>query len=229
MKHFDQNTANQYDHDIRLRIPGYNLIQELISAVLDVEVPTSARMLVVGSGTGEEIVRVASRYSGWRIDGIEPSAEMNRIAAQKTGIYKSQNQIHLHEAKIEDFTSTEGYDVALSVFVSHFLPDDGSKLQFFKKVATHLKPGALFVFADMMKQSDSVGEIFIASNYYWAKTQGLEMPQLRDLPGRLRNLFHPMDENRMREIFTEVGFKIEGRFAQSLGYSGYVARKTVSK
>lgn len=38
MKHFDNKTAADYDLDIRSRIPGYDLIQELISAVLDVEV-----------------------------------------------------------------------------------------------------------------------------------------------------------------------------------------------
>ncbi|WP_413558260.1 class I SAM-dependent methyltransferase [Bdellovibrio sp. HCB209] len=225
MKHFDQNVANLYDSDIRKRIPGYDLLQELISAVLDVEVPTSARMLVVGSGTGEEIIRVASRYSGWKIDGVEPSAEMNRIAAEKTGIYKSQNHIRLHETKIEDYPLTEGYDVALSVFISHFIPDDGRKQQFFQKIADHLKPGAPFIFADMMKQNDSVGEKFIANNYFWAKTQGMEMSKLKELPDRLRNLFQPTTEDRIKMILSQVGLRFEGRFVQSLGYSGYVTRK----
>jgi tRNA (cmo5U34)-methyltransferase len=225
MKHFDDKTAAAYDLDIRSRIPGYDLIQELISAVLDVEVPNSGRMLVVGSGTGEEIVRLSRRYSGWKIDGIEPSQEMNKIAVDRTAAYRSQNQIQFHESRIEDYPIGVGYDVAISALVSHFIPDDGAKRQYFEKIYAHLKPGAPVILVDMMKQQDCVGEKFIANNYFWAKSQGMNMEKLRDMPSRLRTMFHPMTEDRLKELLDETGFKLEGQFAQCLGFCGFVLRK----
>ncbi|WP_413292969.1 class I SAM-dependent methyltransferase [Bdellovibrio sp. HCB185ZH] len=225
MKHFDVKTAAGYDLDIRSRVPGYDLLQELISAVLDVEVPNSGRMLVVGSGTGEEIVRLSRRYSGWKIDGIEPSSEMNKIAIDRTGPYRSQNQIQFHETQIEDYPIGQSYDVAMSVLVSHFIPDDGSKKTYFEKIHAHLKPGAPLVLIDMMKQTDCVGEKFIANNYFWAKSHGLNIELLRDMPSRMRTMFHPLTQERLKEILSGTGFTFEGQFAQCLGFCGYLIRK----
>ncbi|MBO9668031.1 MAG: class I SAM-dependent methyltransferase [Bdellovibrio sp.] len=225
MKSFDQDVANNYDSDIRSRIPGYDHIQELISAVLDVEVPSPARMLVIGAGTGEEIRRTARRHPNWTIHGVEPSAEMNEIAKEKIRLLKFENQIHWHETKIEDFQASEEFDVALAVFVSHFIPDNGAKKAFFQKIADQLHPGAPLILVDFMKQDDLVGEKLIACNYFWAKSKGLELDKLHQLPTRLRNLFHPISEERLEELLGEVGLNLEGRFMQSLGFCGYVARK----
>jgi tRNA (cmo5U34)-methyltransferase len=182
-------------------------------------------MLVIGSGTGEEILRLAKRYSGWRIDGVEPSGEMIKIAVDRTNPYRSQNQIQFFESTLQQHPVTTSYDVALSVLVSHFIPDDGARLEYFQRLYAHLKPGSPLILVDMMKQNDSVGEKFVANNYFWAKTNGMNAEKLRELPARLRALFHPISEDRFKEIIRDAGFTYEGQFAQCLGFCGYLIRK----
>ncbi|AFY02531.1 class I SAM-dependent methyltransferase [Bdellovibrio bacteriovorus] len=225
MKNFDTAVAQDYDQDIRRKIPGYDLIQDLLASVLHTEFASAPHLLVAGSGTGEEMLRLGTQHPDWRMDGIEPSAAMIATAVSRTQKTKFKSNLRFFESTIQDYHTDEMYDGALSVLVSHFLPDDGQKEKYFAALAGMLKLGAPLIVIDMMKQADPVGDKHIASTYFWAKYNGMPEDALRNFPLRLRSMFFPITEDRLREICAPYGLIVEGKFVQSLSTQGFILRK----
>ena len=154
MKKFDSPTALAYDQDIRARIPGYDLIQDLLCSVLQVEVSEeNASVLVAGSGSAEEICRLGQQHPQWTFTGIDPSAAMNALALKKLQARELISRVQLEEKSVEQFSSAQRFAVGLSVLVSHFIPDDGSKEIYFQIIAKHLKPGAPLLIVDLIELS----------------------------------------------------------------------------
>lgn len=227
MKKFDTSVANQYDKDIRLRIPGYDLIQELICAVLSTEFPDTDTpdILISGCGTGEEIQRLLSMNPAWRMTGVDPSAEMLALAQEKVLKTPHHTPVTFVQSTLQNLVTKQRFDGALSVLVSHFIPDEGPKLEYLTSLAQHLKPGAPLLLVDLHKQNDESGARFIAHNYFWAQQQGLSADALRQFPERLNTLFFPVTEERLKNLLYDAGFNWEGRFVQTLGILGVLARR----
>lgn len=227
MKKFDTSIANQYDKDIRLRIPGYDLIQELIGSVLSTEFSetTTPNILVSGCGTGEEIQRLLSLNPTWRLTGVDPSSEMLTLAQEKILHISHDMPVTFVESTLQNLVTKQRFDGALSVLVSHFIPDEGPKLEYLTSLAQHLKPGAPLLLVDLHKQSDESGARFVAHNHFWSQQQGLSGEALRQFPERLNTLFFPVTEERLKNLLYDAGFNWEGRFVQTLGVLGVVARR----
>lgn len=73
MKKFDRNIAQNYEADIRKKVPGYELCHEFLSTLLSLDQEKEREILVVDSGTGEELSRLTQLSSKWNIVGVEPS------------------------------------------------------------------------------------------------------------------------------------------------------------
>ena len=144
---FDRDRANQYDLDIRKAIPGYEALHGMTHSLLQNNLSESARLLVVGSGTGMELVNYCQQNPAWSLTGVEPSAEMMAIAFEEL-VSLGYREVDLHTGYISTLPETKLVDAATLMLVMHFLPDDGSKLQLLK-IARHLKPGAELVLADL--------------------------------------------------------------------------------
>ena len=77
---FDRERASQYDIDIRKAIPGYEALHEMSYTLLEMNGNKQSQVLVMGSGTGMEIINLCQRNPQWRFTGVEPSADMMAIA-----------------------------------------------------------------------------------------------------------------------------------------------------
>src|SRR4249920_3703291 len=75
--------AASYDDDVRAAIPGYEWLHETAAALLHNALPEQARLLLVGVGTGEEILRLAPDHPGWRITAVDSAAAMIDVARRK--------------------------------------------------------------------------------------------------------------------------------------------------
>ena len=80
---FDRDRANQYDLDIRKAIPGYEALHGMAYSLLQTNLNESARVLIVGSGTGMELVNYCQQNPKWSLTGVDPSAEMMAIAEEE--------------------------------------------------------------------------------------------------------------------------------------------------
>ena len=90
--------AGVLDYDTRMpkRMPGYELLHLLTAAQMVERLPAQARVLVVGAGTGQEILRLARARPDWQFTAADVSPDMLALAQQnfvKAGI---ADRVQLH-------------------------------------------------------------------------------------------------------------------------------------
>ena len=76
--------AADYDRRIRSTWPFYEAIHPAMNAVLRVLLPPESQLLIVGAGTGAEIIELGRSNPNWRFVGLDPAQPMLKVAKEKT-------------------------------------------------------------------------------------------------------------------------------------------------
>ena len=224
---FDRERANQYDLDIRKAIPGYESLHAMAQSLLQTSLNESAKLLVVGSGTGMELINYIEQNPDWRLTGVDPSAEMMEIAKSELESRGLQDQISLHTGYVDSLPDAELMDAATLLLVMHFLPDDGSKLELLKNIAQRLKPGAKLVLADLY--GDRTKPYFSQFTQAW---QALYFSQLDDeirakaeanFAASINNSIYFVPETRIIELLQQAGFEEVNKFYNAFLFAGWIA------
>jgi len=145
-----------------------------------------ANILVVGSGTGAEVLRIFRKRSEALVVTVDFSAEMNNLCRRKMiralGKRKFETQIrmieedffapHLHEklAKTTSSTSPQ-FDAIVAGFLLHHYTLD-MKREFYSRIYHLLKPGGVVVHADLFNYESEPLSFF--SHHFvedWMKKQ----------------------------------------------------------
>ncbi|MEX0683713.1 MAG: methyltransferase domain-containing protein [Dehalococcoidia bacterium] len=141
-------------------------------------------VLDVGCGTGDLTLRAARKVGAEaRVAGIDASPDMIGVANRKAAA--KGRKIDFRLAPIEDlpFADSE-FDVALSSFMLHHLPDD-LKVRGLAEVCRVLKPGGRLIAVDIKPDGGPIG--------LFMKLVGHSLPD--DYPDQLRS------------AITDAGFK----------------------
>lgn len=229
---FDRDRAHEYDLDIRKAIPGYEALHGMAHSLLQTNLSKSAKLLVVGSGTGMELVNYCQQNLTWSLTGVDPSAEMMAIAEAELTSQGLTERVNLHTGYVSSLPETEPMDAATLMLVMHFLPDDGSKLQLLKDIARHLKPGAELVLADLY--GDKSSPYFAKLRRAW---QSLYFSQLDDesrvkaeanFQNSIDNSIYFVSEARIIELLQAAGFEYVTKFYNAFLFGGWIAQYTDS-
>ena len=229
---FDRNRAREYDLDIRKAIPGYEALHGMTHSLLQTNLSESAKLLVVGSGTGMELINYSQQNLEWSLTGVEPSAEMMAIAEEELTTLGYRERIDLHTGYVSSLPETEPMDAATLMLVMHFLRDDGSKLQLLQDIARHLKPGAQLVLADLY--GDRSKPYFAKLRKAW---QALYFSQLDDesrvkaeanFQTSIDNSIYFVSEARIIELLQAAGFSNITKFYNAFLFGGWIAQYTES-
>ncbi len=158
---FDQQALN-YDNQWRRMAPINNGLYFFLESIFSV-LPVDANILCVGAGTGKELLHLAQCFPKWRFTVVEPSGEMINICRneiEKAGftarcdfhegyldtLPKSQNE---SQSETESEKGQEPFHGATCFLVSQFILNENARSDFFKQIATKLKPGGLLVSSDL--------------------------------------------------------------------------------
>ncbi len=148
---------------------------------------------------------------------------MLSIARKKVAAASLQNKISLIHGLIDDVTEKD-FDAATSILVMHFLPDDGTKLNFLKGIADKLKSGALFVLVDLEGEIGS--DEYNTLNAAWKNQQIF----IRGEKDRVKKEFeirekevHFIPQKRIESLLEEVGFLKIHKFFKAYLFGGYAA------
>jgi len=133
--------AASYDERIRKTFPFYETIHQAINAVLRVHSGPESEILIVGAGTGAEILELDKTNPGWRFLGVDPAQPMPDLAKEKIGAAGLADRVSLFHGFVGDLPIGKLCDGATSAMIMHFVPDDGGKIKFLRAIASHLKPG----------------------------------------------------------------------------------------
>ena len=173
---FDGDYGDGYEHLARTVIPGYLSSFRQALALLRGRLGPRARVLVVGAGTGIEIVTFKAAAPGWRLTGVDPSAQMLGIAEHRVRQAGIRDGVRFIHGTVEDLDGSGlgaagrgqgGFDAATCFNVMHFLPDApgaGGKQALLSGIAEHLAPGTPFVLFELHGDPDApdFDELFTA-------------------------------------------------------------------
>ncbi|MGH2616503.1 MAG: class I SAM-dependent methyltransferase [Thermomicrobiales bacterium] len=202
-----EDRARSYDDDIRAAIPGYELLHETAAALLQNDLGENARVLLVGAGTGEEIVRLAPGNPGWHLIAVDPSAPMLAVARERVQAADLSDRVDLREGYVGDLPEGELFDAATMLLVMHFAPDDGAKLELLRSVSARLKLGAPLILADM---HGDLHDPAIKRRYEaWKRRQiarGVAVADAEAMFAGLPQVVHFVPRERIEDLLREAGF-----------------------
>jgi tRNA (cmo5U34)-methyltransferase len=227
---FDNNSpvaANEYDEAAQLALPGYEVMHTMVFACLQAYLPERAKLLVVGAGTGMELIRLGKACPQWHLLGIDPSAKMLAIAEQKITHHQLSERVKLIQGYIQDIPTEAFYNAATSILVMHFIPDASSKLQFLSSIAQRLHPSAPFVLVDLFgeKGSQELGQMMPILHTYWNAVE-FPTPKQQQLLAGFNQGVYPLPETSILSFLEQAGFQKMMRFYTGLWAGGWLAFKT---
>jgi tRNA (cmo5U34)-methyltransferase len=76
----DPQAIARYAEGLPRMVSGFASLQRMIMILLAECAPDDARVLVLGAGGGLEMKAFAEARTGWRFDGVDPSAAMLNLA-----------------------------------------------------------------------------------------------------------------------------------------------------
>ena len=217
MPTFTGEQATHYNDRITRLVPGYELLHQLTNAQLKATLKDNAHILVVGAGTGKEILALAALNPTWQFTAQDTSSDMLAIAKQAFEEHGISKRVIVIEGEL-DKLSTKA-DAALCLLVMHFLKDDGSKKQLLKNIKANLNKGANLFISDLMKpETDFEREAQITV----CVDLGLSDAGQAYTAQNLDSEFYPLDRMRFSELLNECKYGIPKLYFKALGFSGYV-------
>ena len=125
MSEYDWN-PDSYLEQMAEEIPGYAELEDAVAGATEgLEI---ARVLELGTGTGETAVRILAKHPGAHWTGIDSSRAMLDRARERLP------DADLREARLEDPLPEGRFDLVVSVLAVHHLNGDG-KRKLFMRVA----------------------------------------------------------------------------------------------
>lgn len=130
--------------DLMSELPAYEELQDRVAA--QTEGLSVARVLELGTGTGETSRRVLAHHPDARLVGVDESAQMMSVARDVLPAPAIEGLI---VQGIEDPLPDGPFDLVISALTIHHLNGPG-KADLFERVARVMRPGALFVMGDVI-------------------------------------------------------------------------------
>lgn len=129
-------------------IPGRQAIFAIVEAsFLELLPPGARRILVLGAGGGEEILRLGQNNPNWSFVGVDTYQPMVELARRRLAPTPVGARSQVHTTAIENLEDKE-FDAATCILTAHFVPDDGAKLAFLEAIHERLKPEAPLAIID---------------------------------------------------------------------------------
>lgn len=147
--------APSYDQQW-LKLAPVNALLHLLTGAALATLPPRSKILCIGAGTGAEIVYLATRFPEWTFVAVDPSAPMLDVCRRKLAELGMDSRCEFHSGYLESLHSPDLFDAATSILVSQFILDKASRTEFFRTIASSLKPGGMLVSADLSATQESI-------------------------------------------------------------------------
>jgi tRNA (cmo5U34)-methyltransferase len=235
---FDANppvATSEYDKMAQMALPGYEAMHIMALSCLQclttsrsasTHLPEKADLLIVGAGTGMELVNFSKGNREWQMIGVDPSSNMLEIAQEKIQQHGLSERVKLFQGYTHDLPTTPLYDAATCILVMHFVPDDGSKLTLLQSIAQRLKSSAAFILVDVFGEKGTREFERMASivKVYWEK-MNIPLQRRLELLEIINKGIYPIPEPRVLELLQQTGFVNVARFYTGLWVGGWIATK----
>lgn len=218
--------AARYDGHAPKSIPGYEAMHRMACATLKHALPGAGHVLVIGAGTGKELTTLGEANPDWRFTGVDPSGDMLAVAREALAANGMAERAELCEGRVQDLPEEAAFDGATAVLVMHFLPDDGTMLDFLRAIAARLRPGAPLILVSQYgaRPSPAFDETIAAWKHYQLG-MGMAAGEVDERMERRLGANHYVPEARILELLQEAGFAGAAKFFQAFVVGGWSARR----
>ena len=144
---FDQQ-ASVYDQQWLRMAPINECLYYLLESIF-ADLPSRARILCVGVGTGKELIHLAKKFPKWHFTAVEPSAAMLELCRHHANNEGISSRCYFHEGYLDSLPIKELHDGATCFLVSQFILEKETRSAFFQQIADQLKPGGILASADL--------------------------------------------------------------------------------
>lgn len=225
MMKFNDDLATEYEKGIRRTLPSYDAMLRLTQTFFQSALPDEAQFLVVGAGSGNEILQLAEQKPHWSFVGVDPAEAMLHFAKERLNTLPN-NITLLHGTLLDTKLPITQFDAASCLLVLHFIESYEEKLATLKAIARHLKPGAPFVLVSKYGQLGSTEtELqFDLWRAYWLQYTKLTSEQVADMEQSIRAISY-MSEKDILTLLQEAGFSQPSRFFATTLFGGWICRK----
>lgn len=151
---FDEEQALNYDKK-NIQLAAINDSIHLLSRIILSELPANARILIVGAGTGVELLFLANAYPGWHFTAVDPSEPMLRACRRKAEEKGIADRCTFHQGYLDTLPETPPFDAATSFLVSHFILDRNERVAFFRQIANRLVPNGILINSDLTSDTSA--------------------------------------------------------------------------
>ena len=212
----DRDAVARYAEGPPRFVPGFADLQRMTSILLAEHAPNTARVLVLGAGGGLELKVFAQAHPDWTFDGVDPSAEMVRLAKQTLGPLAPA--VHLHEGYI-DAAPDGPFDGATCLLTFHFVAVE-ERRRTLTEVRRRLKPGAPFVVAHLSFPQAEERAAWLARYEAFA---GLEPEKAAAAREAMAARLHVLSPEEDEALLREAGFSSIRLFYAGFTWRGWVA------
>ncbi|OUS24984.1 hypothetical protein A9Q99_22320 [Gammaproteobacteria bacterium 45_16_T64] len=224
MSRFEGKGSDDYDARIKKLIPGYQLLHQLTASYLKTQLQSNARILVVGAGTGSDILELSNFEPSWLFTAVDISSDMLDIAKHRCKEANILDRVSFHAGDVNSVNEGD-YDAAICLFVTHFIDGHDAKTELLSSIESKLKTGAFLLLADLMPpQNEAIGlSQGVICNYL-----GLEEKAVEEMQKRLAVDFYPLSESELTIVAKLAGYDKPLRYFQALRFSGFILPKVAS-
>lgn len=218
--------AAAYDQRIRRLLSYYDTIHAANNAILQCLLKPDSHLLVVGCGTGTEIVQLGKANRDWRFTGVDPALPMLDVARSKLEAEGLSERVSFFGGLLCELASGIRYDAATLSMVLHFLPDDGAKLALLKDVAAHLIDAAPLVLVDYHgDMATPESKLLLMAWQHQQHLGGASWEEVADWRNERFKALHLVPADRIRQLLSDTGFVRIQPFFQNLMLNGWLAFK----
>ena len=204
-------------------IPGRRAIFAIVEAsFLELLPKGPARILVVGAGGGEEILRLGLANSDWSFVGVDTYPPMVELARRRLADTPVGARSQVDEKTVESLNERD-FDATTCILTAHFVPDDGAKLAFFKAIHARLKPGAPLAIVDGVGVSGEAQTELLRR--IWKRHAVLKGVAVEVAEANAENFkkVAVVSEERQEELLTSAGFERLTPIFRGLAIKGWLA------
>lgn len=219
----DPQAVARYAEGPVRQVPGFHALQQMAALLLAESVPANGRVLVLGAGGGLELKVFAEAQPDWHFVGVDPSAEMLKLAEATLGPLTSR--VELREGYID--TVPEGpFDGATCLLTLHFLSLD-VRLHTLVELSRRLKPGAPLVVAHhSFAQSDDEKARWLNRYAAFAVASGVPAAHATSAIAAISSRLPLLTPEQDVALMREAGFDVVELFYAGFTFKGWVAYKS---
>jgi len=222
---FDEEQARSYDERFAKLAPMRSAVY-LAMHLAFLDLPTNARILCVGAGTGAELIYLAEAFPSWQFTVLDPAKPMLDICRARAKAIGIDERCTFHEGLLETLRKGELHDAATSLLVSHFLLSREDRVDFFRQIASRLRSGGLLMTADIASPTPIDSETSQVD--LWQRGlvfSGMPEAQAKEFRRKLGSDVAVLPPAEVEAILCDGGFRAPRLLSHTLLMHSWIASK----